>query len=121
MDIVRAVGTVLILGIAGFGIVDMLKTPEPKKPKTLEEQRAEKRSLAGYACERGLKEGLRDPDSWQHTNDFDPVGRVSNDGKHDYYVIVKGRAKNGFGGYVSAVYQCAFNYDNPNMYVKKLS
>ena len=91
----------------------------PQKPsKTRDELLSEKINVAPFACERLAKTQLKDPDSYQR---IDVTARMTNpDSGYDYTAHIKGRAKNGLGGYVETAFSCQFKFGSDNVLVKQL-
>ncbi len=94
---------IALLGALGsaFGIKKLASAP-PKEMSAIEKEIGEAPIVVGHrppgAVTRAIKETLKDPASLQFIEVTQPV--VSNfEGRKCWMIVVRYRAKNGFGGY----------------------
>jgi hypothetical protein len=74
-----------------------------------------KLTMAYVVARRTLKEGLKDPDSYQEIGHKEYYDAGADSAKNNMQVIIQYRAKNSFGGFV--VEKKAFNFDSTGIIV----
>lgn len=95
--------------------LETAKTPEQKKQEQEQKVNEWYNETSPYSCERSLKEGLRNPNSYERSGDF----TTASDDGNKKVVIWKFRAENGFGGMNAAAAMCSISKKNGGEYQVK--
>lgn len=120
----RGAGCLLfVVAIIGIGIYssnsekkqEAQLTPEQKQAK----ERQDRNAGVAYACQRWVRESLRDPDSAEFLlmNRDVPVTAIEG----GFTALLRVRAANGFGGKTVSDYVCNVGYDGSNYRLRSLN
>lgn len=106
MALWKKLGIGLIIFIVLFKVAEGFNSDSVESTKRPQS----KLNMAYVVAKRTLKEGLKDPDSFQEISHKEYYESGADSAKNNMQVVIEYRAKNSFGGY--ALEKKAFNFDS---------